>query len=191
MIVKTPRRKIAGRAQHDRCQSDTGTNNNTDTGNDNDKNDGSTSDSGKDVDSAPPSPIPATDLLDEEEEDNDFLEPWSEWIKRATQHAENTIAKMGITDWNKIIKQRKWDWVRQIATSTTKEWARAALQWDPGRDAQTQTQRRVGRPKTRWWDDVLRHAQQMAGDPPKTPTDLLVCAATEEWEILKKGFIEQ
>ena len=79
----------------------------------------------------------------------------------------------------------------EVTPSTTKEWARAVLQWDPGRDAQTQTQRRVGRPKTRWWDDVLRHAQQMAGDPPKTPTDLLVCAATEEWEILKKGFIEQ
>eukprot|EP00959_Pyramimonas_sp_CCMP1952_P120553 2520749-Pyramimonas_sp.AAC.1 len=88
---------------------------------------------------------------------------------------------MGTADWNKLLKQRKWDWVRQIATSTTKERARAILQWDPEQDPQTQTQRRAGRPRTRWWDDALRHAQQVANDPPKTPKDLLVCAATEEW----------
>ncbi|CAK0812811.1 unnamed protein product [Prorocentrum cordatum] len=43
----------------------------------------------------------------------------------------------------------------KVATSMTTERARAISRWDPERDAQTQTQRRVGRPKTRWWDDVL------------------------------------
>ena len=185
MIVKAPRRRLARSHELEQPHDDAGCNDASDR-NDKDSNDSGT-DSAGDVDSGAPSVLPAADDLEE----TDPLEPWTDWIKRATLHAETTISRLGITGWTTTVRQRKWEWVQTVATSTTKEWARSVLQWEPGCDVHVQAHRRAGRPKARWWDDLLRYTQQCVPDGPRTVAYLLHLATTDTWDNIKSGYVTQ
>jgi hypothetical protein len=84
----------------------------------------------------------------------DTQEPWSEFIKRATRIAEQSIDKLGIEEWTATVCKRKWRWAHRIATQPSDRWTRLAAEWEPEVHDTRQTTRQQGRPRRRWEDDL-------------------------------------
>jgi hypothetical protein len=184
MIIRTPRRKKLESSEADPRR-------NPDGDNDGDypENDDSsiTTGSGGDVHSGQPLPAADADQFQEE----DTLEPWPDWIRRATQQAEHSIPNFVIADWSTTVKQRKWKLLQEVCTDSAKEWAQRVLQSEPQNDAHIHTQRRVGRQKTRWWDDILSYIKRCVEDAPQHVAGLLRLAGTDTWDNLESGYTQQ
>ncbi|CAG4968657.1 unnamed protein product [Parnassius apollo] len=66
---------------------------------------------------------------------------------------EDIRSKTRVTDIAQRISKLKWQWAGHIARRTDNRWGRKVLEWQP------RTGRRsVGRPPTRWSDDLVRYA---------------------------------
>eukprot|EP00973_Karenia_brevis_P064742 8993998-Karenia_brevis.AAC.1 len=48
---------------------------------------------------------PNSDIAEEE-----LLEPYTDWIKRVTQEAEDAMLAAGVPDWVSECRRRKWCW---------------------------------------------------------------------------------
>ena len=95
------------------------------------------------------------------EDSTENLEPWVDWIKRSTHEAERRMKELKLEDWVSLHRRRKWKWARRVAISELPNWSRRALTWEPGhRIPGSSYNRRVGRPKLRWTDDIRRHVYQ-------------------------------
>jgi hypothetical protein len=115
-------------------------------------NEDSTSDN--DVDSNASAPKPDPPDLDSTE----CLEPWVDWIKRCTHEIETRLRNLRLEDWVTMQRRRKFRYARKILHTDEYEWNNRALNWDPTRDHKLTPQRRHGRPRTRWTDDLnLEH----------------------------------
>ena len=91
--------------------------------------------------------------------DNTELEPWADWIKRSTHDVEARMKRLKLDDWVSLQRRRKWKWAQKLALCEDSSWATAAIQWDPTLDPRLNSQRRPGRPKTRWADDIYKYIQ--------------------------------
>ena len=85
--------------------------------------------------------------------DDDGLEPWAGWIRRATRKTEEGLTRLKVADWVSMQRQRKWKWARKVIISDS-SWAARALLWNPEVDIDCDARRRPGRPKKRWSDDM-------------------------------------
>ena len=94
-------------------------------------------------------------------ENDDDLEPWTEWIKRCTRLVENQMKRLKLEDWVTLQRRRKWRWARKLATKSEFNWETAALHWDPTINPNLNSHRRPGRPKTRWLDDIHKYVQSI------------------------------
>ena len=142
---------------------------------------------GEDVDSTPPSPTPKDEQdLPQAEMD----ESWTDWIRRSTHTAEACMRKLRIDDWKTMLRKCKWNWVQHLATTKACEWARAAILWTPERDLRYRTQRRIGRPKLRWVDDIRRYIHTILPNEVVDVSHLLRLAATPLWNELRQGFVD-
>eukprot|EP00973_Karenia_brevis_P011725 1586795-Karenia_brevis.AAC.1 len=52
------------------------------------------------------------------------LEPWVEWIKRATHQAEERARKLNVEDWVMVHRRMKWRWAARIAQQSSDRWPR-------------------------------------------------------------------
>jgi len=104
------------------------------------------------------------------------LEAYVEHIQRTTRSAEALFARFGSTSWISAHRSRKWKLAAKIAKASDGRWSQALLQWIPvhgrGRD--------VGRPRTRWSDELLH----FAGGEWQTHA-----ADDDLWAALENGFI--
>ena len=89
------------------------------------------------------------DLLEE-----DPLEPWQDFIQRATRTAEEAKDKFGLADWVELYWRRKWRWSKRVASQSKNRWSYIITTWDPAADNQRRTGRKQARPKKRWDDDI-------------------------------------
>eukprot|EP00959_Pyramimonas_sp_CCMP1952_P392067 8215774-Pyramimonas_sp.AAC.1 len=126
MIVKVLRRIVSNtqpipRADEDRHSND---------GQHDDAHEHSDDDDGHDVDSTPDTAPRADDAEDAEY----YLEPWVDWVKRATRAAEAAMEKLRITDRVSNVRLRRWHWIRKLANTSEHEWTRQVFQWTPERD---------------------------------------------------------
>ena len=78
---------------------------------------------------------------------SDSLEPWVDYIRRATATAEAQLHKSNIEDWPTTYFRRKWRWAGHIARLADDRWTIQSVLWDPVAGA-----RNVGRPRRRWTD---------------------------------------
>ena len=85
------------------------------------------------------------------------LEPWSEWVQRATHEAESRMKKLNIEDWVSVQRRRKWRWAQKVANCDGDSWTLEALTWDPYPRIAIAESRRVGRPAKRWSDDLRQY----------------------------------
>ena len=132
------------------------------------------------------------------------MEPWSEWIKRCTHDAEQKMKNLKLEDWISIQGKRKWKWAQRLALTEAFDWTTEVLKWDPTIDTRLHAQRRSGRPKTRWTDDIHEYLQTTLdnaekGRPDETNnehpkdnnywTDL--ARKKDLWNKLEKGYIKK
>jgi hypothetical protein len=146
-------------------------------------------DSGSDVDSNAPTPmIPPADDINVPEQ----IEPWSDWIKRCTHEAEARMTSLRLDDWTTLQRRRKWRWLHKLATTTHQTWTTAAIRWDPTQGWKQNATRRVGRPRTRWLDDICAHLDLTYDDHNHSwDIDALIKIAqdTHKWATLEKDYV--
>ena len=103
-------------------------------------------------------------------------ESWVEYIRRATQDAENCASKHGLHDWIQQYTYRKWGFAGKVATGSEDKWSRKLLDLRPW--FRTVPYRRVGRLVMRWADEMT----SVAGDEWRTPAaDKTLLGATAAW----------
>ena len=125
---------------------------------------------------------------DDDDANVDTLEPWVDWIKRATHKAEAATAKLRINDWVSTVRQRKWQWVRRLSATGEQEWMRQIIQWSPQHDPVYNARRRTGRPKSRWIEDKRKYIQDSMGCDDTSTTAILNVASTDSWNDIGLTF---
>ena len=150
----------------------------------------------------------ASDVTSEEADENiDIsieteveLEPWSEWIQRATHEAENRMKRLNFEDWISLQRRRKWKWAQKVATSTGDSWILDAVTWDPYPRLSTAASRRVGRPTKRWTDDLREYVYRAVYDDgnhpsmnPRFDNVEWLCHARDAttWAQLEQGYLQR
>ena len=113
------------------------------------------------------------------EDTEDTLEPWVDWIKRATTEARLRMQQLNIEDWTSIQRRRKFKWAQQIVCGPTGNWQRKILWWRPDNDPDGSPHRRPGRQKTRWTDDLRKLVIGCCGH-----SDWLRVATAPVWDDL-------
>ena len=61
----------------------------------------------------------------------EVLEPWVDWIRRATGLAELHLHKAGAEDWIGGHTRRKWRWAGHLARKDDDRWSKKSLDWTP------------------------------------------------------------
>jgi hypothetical protein len=79
------------------------------------------------------------------------LEPWIDWIKRATDISEQIARKYGICDWTEEQRRRQWRLAGHMARRKDNRWATKLLHWNP-----TNGYRSRGHPAKRWSDELVK-----------------------------------
>ena len=105
-------------------------------------------------------------------------EDWVEYVRRSTHDMLRIMETHGLKDWVQVQRLLKWRFARATASRTDGRWSSRILNWKPilhgGRS--------VGRPATRWGDDIER----LLGE------DWVQLAATdpEMMDLLETAFLE-
>ena len=86
---------------------------------------------------------------DQEEEaaESEDLEPWHEWVQRATRIAIRELEKAQVSDWAEAARQSIWTLAGHMSRRDDKRWSTLILDWQP-----RAATREVGRPLMRWSD---------------------------------------
>lgn len=104
------------------------------------------------------------------------LEPWVDWIWRATHKAEQLVNEVCLDDWVVIHRKRKWQFARKTATKADDRWSKRLLSRKPSGS------RNPGRPVKRWSDDIIALAGEMWSEH---------AAAESLWGILEYAFVNR
>ena len=119
------------------------------------------------------------------------LEPWVDWIKRATHAVENEMSKMNMKNWIQHVRFRKWNYFGRVLAQDMSRWTRIALVWNPALHLDgpcfrsVQCSRIQARPKTRWMDEFSKFALKLRIDE----RDLMEMRSNRlEWQNLGKEF---
>jgi len=121
--------------------------------------------------------------------DDDGLEPWADWIRRATKKAEEVLTRLKVADWVSIQRQRKWKWAQKVLLlSDNSSWMVQALLWDPEADLDCDARRHAGRPKKRWSDDLR---QSVLSEPRYAEQEWSDVARTDVWRTLEGTFVNR
>ena len=80
------------------------------------------------------------------------LEPWVDWVKRATREAESKLKEMDFDMWATAQKRMKWSWAQRTQQIDADRWSRIVAEWEP--ENTNNCTRSQGRPRRRWADDI-------------------------------------
>ena len=121
--------------------------------------------------------------------DTGALEPWIDYLKRATTTAEGQLQKLQIEDWPTIYLRRKWRWAARVSTQQHDRWTFLAARWQPQLQLNPRAQRRQSRPHKRWSDDFTTYFTTIK---PTTlqDTNWLSLAATPRWQELEEASLD-
>ena len=86
---------------------------------------------------------------DGEMEEDETLEPFIDWLRRATHISEQLANKHGLQDWVDAQRSRKWRLAGHVARRTDGRWSTKLLSLTPD------GYRCQGRPLTRWRDELV------------------------------------
>ena len=105
-------------------------------------------------------------------------ETWVEYIQRATHKSEDLATSHGLRNWVELQRRKKWRIAGKTACGSENRWCKRILEWQPW--FRCNPKRDVGRPLTRWNDDIVK----MAGESwTETATD------ERFWRILEAGYL--
>ena len=113
--------------------------------------------------------------------EDEALEPWEDWIRRATSISEGLAKQVGIKDWTRVQRIRKWRLAGHIARQTDCGWSTKVLDWCPSGG-----RRRAGHPSKRWGDSIREFAEDWLG----TAQWCSVAQDRQSWAALEEGYVE-
>ena len=99
--------------------------------------------------------------------DDELLEPWPDFMRRATNIAEDAIHKLGVEEWPIIYWKRKRRWTKRISQQDSNRWSQLVTRWEPEVNNPRKAARKQARPCKRWDDDINDFSHQH----PTTTTD--------------------
>ena len=107
-------------------------------------------------------------------------ETWVEYIKRATHTSEDFATKCGVQSWIEIQRRKKWRIAGKAARCSEDRWCKRILNWQPW--FRCNPKRDVGRPRTRWNDDIVSIAGESWTE-----------AAADQafWRTLEDGYLNK
>ena len=121
------------------------------------------------------------------EADDDCLEPWVDFIKRATHDAEEKLHRLDIEDWVSAQRRRKWNVAHRIAMQSSDRWSNRAATWNPDLTSNVAA-RPQGRPKKRWHDDINELLKELLN---KDTVDRMEVAKDEAaWHRLTTHYVK-
>ena len=126
-----------------------------------------------------------------QEEANDELEPWAEWIRRVTHSAEESLEKLRIKTWVEQARRRKWRWAAKLYCETEQDkWTNAALAWNPqvhfDHPKPTARRKQAG-PKKRWTDELEHFVRTL---PQQNTTLKDVCTDPNFWQTYENDYVK-
>ena len=133
---------------------------------------------------------------------DELLEPWPEFIRRATRAVEAQLAKLHIDDWTTHYLRRKWSWAQRIAQQDNDRWSYLVATWNPQLSNCQQARRPQARPCKRWDDDINaflqhHHNTHRLDNPEHNSTNSIITPAwttlatdTITWQSLQNNFIQ-
>ena len=80
------------------------------------------------------------------------LEPWVEWVKRATREAESKMEELQLDRWTTSQKRAKWSWAHRTQQLSNDKWTKIVAKWGPEQTANCS--RYQVRPRRRWAGDI-------------------------------------
>ena len=104
-----------------------------------------------------------------------LLEDWPDYMRRSARRIEEYEGLYNLASWSSQARVRKWKFAGELARHGDGRWSRTVLDWFPANG-----NRHVGRPYTRWCDDILRYA----GDDWQT-----LAQSLEGWEGHGSGYL--
>ncbi len=110
------------------------------------------------------------------------LEPWVDWIRRATSISEDLASKYGICDWVDEQRRRKWKLAGHTARRGDGRWSSKLLQWLPLRGHRSR-----GHPVKRWSDELVDSHKSVYGSVDWIETAL----DRATWSLLEDGFVDR
>ena len=122
---------------------------------------------------------------DEDEGSQYELEPWSDFLKRATYVAEELASAAGIQEWLTTWRKKQWRWAQRVITDGCKKWSSTALQWCPQLHTSKSGCRAQARPKKRWTDDVQGYLSDLQITQPWQE----IAHMKDIWADLEPGFL--
>ena len=120
------------------------------------------------------------------------MEPWPEYIKRATTAAEQHLHRLHIESWPTTYLKRKWRWAARVAAQPLTRWTRLSVTWQPQLDHKKITARRQARPRRRWEDDMNSFLETLTHNVENTthpPSWLNSASDQTTWSQLETQFI--
>ena len=103
------------------------------------------------------------------------IEPWAEFLNRCARTIERSDVAFGLDLWSLLARVQTWSFAGELVRRTDGRWSQIVSNWTPSIG-----QRNVGRPLTRWSDEIIAYA----GDDWQW---LAMCA--EDWQAHCSGFI--
>jgi len=119
-------------------------------------------------------------------DDQDELEPWTEWIRRVTRIAEAQLTEMNIDNWVTACRRRKFRWARRTATLEPYRWAAMSMRWNP--PEHSACTRRQARPKLRWEDNLNKFTSAVFGESGADWKELACDGLL--WQTLEDEFVK-
>jgi hypothetical protein len=119
---------------------------------------------------------------DEDADDGAKLEPWVEWIKRATRLAEVRADLGGIPDWVTEQTRRKYRLAGHVSRRNDGRWSAKVLCWSPEGGT-----RKRGRPERRWTDEFDTFFGALLQTRPGQWRE--IAADRETWKSFEEEFL--
>ena len=95
----------------------------------------------------------------DDEPDEDIMEPWGDWLKRATRQAEEQLRRINIETWTQSARKQKWRFINSVANMNHDRWTKKAAFWEPTTTTE-KAKRAEGHPRKRWIDDINKYLLQ-------------------------------
>ena len=89
---------------------------------------------------------------------DEVLEPWVEWVQRATHTILEIMRKLNMEDWVAMQTKNLWCWAAKTTTKEDARWTKRILKWTP-----TEGLRNVGHPRARWRDGLDQFTKTLPG----------------------------
>ena len=110
------------------------------------------------------------------------LEPWIDFIQRATHIAEDYASRYGVKDWAAVHFSRKFRLAGHMGRRTDSRWSKKILYWVP-----EGASRQRGHPHKRWSDALDEFFKTSHGMEPGEWLNL--CVDRDAWAALSDVFV--